>query len=86
MLRGKLLDREQVVLPETQEEPRARPTVVGNSEQGNSRRENNNTMKRQGRQVCCVAIRKVANHGEREAEPKKRFDVKQTELTGSITC
>ena len=50
VLRGKLLDREQVVLPGTQEEPRARPTVVGNSEQGNSRREDNNT-KRQGRQM-----------------------------------
>ena len=80
-----MLGREQVVLPGTQEEPRARPTVVGNSEQGNSRRENNNT-KMQGRQARCNATRKVANHREREAGPKKRVDVKQTELTGSITC
>ena len=36
---------------------------------------------------CCYGTTgKVANHGEREAEPKKRFDVKQTELTGSTTC
>ena len=50
MLRGKMLDSDQVVLPETQEEPRARPTVVGNREQENSRRKDNNT-KRQGRQM-----------------------------------
>ena len=73
------------VLPQTQEEPEAIPTVVGNSEQGNSRRENNNT-KRQGRQVCCDSTRKVANHREREAGPKNRVDVKQAELTGSMTC
>ena len=35
---------------------------------------------------CCGTTGKVANHREREAEPKKRVDVKQTELTGSITC
>ena len=72
------------VLPGTWEEPGARPTVAGNSEQGSSRRESNST-KRQGRQVCQNTTRKVANRGEREAELKKRFDVKQTELTGSIT-
>ena len=57
VLRGKLLDREQVVLPETQEEPRARPTVVGNREQENSRREDDNT-KRQGRQMLLRNHRK----------------------------
>ena len=46
------------------------------------------TTTQRGKAVKCCheTTRKVANHGEREAEPKKRFDVKQTELTGSITC
>ena len=57
VLRGKLLGREQAVLPETQEEPRARPTVVGNREQENSRRKDNNT-KRQGRQMLLQNHRK----------------------------
>ena len=57
VLRGKMLDSEQVVLPETQEEPRARPTVAGNREQENSRREDNNT-KRQGRQMLLRNHRK----------------------------
>ena len=30
--------------------------------------------------------RKAASHREREAGPKKRFDAKQAELAGSITC
>ena len=54
---ARCLTVKQVVLPETWEEPRARPTVVGNREQENSRRKDNNT-KRQGRQMLLRNHRK----------------------------
>ena len=81
MLRGKMLDSEQVVLPETQEEPRARPTVVGNREQENSRRKDNNT-KRQGRQMLLQNHRKGRKPQRTRGRAEEAFRCQANRVNG----
>ena len=81
MLRGKMLDSEQVVLPETQEEPRAIPTVAGNREQENSRREDNNT-KRQGRQKLLWNHRKGCKPRRTRGRAEEAFRCQANRVNG----
>ena len=86
VLRGLLLGKEQAELFRRHRRSQGRSrqpqeTVSKKTPGGRA-----TTLRGKAEVECCGSTRKAASHREREAGPKKRVDVKQAELTGSITC